>query len=163
MKRTALTFALALAYGHAFAFDANADFKKFATGMIPKVEKAFAKKDIAFFTAMSTADFTIVDAGTEGQKKEAMAGLKGFFDAAKTIKATFKIKSSKSDGKTATLVLSNHTVATMKPQAEGAKSSQMTVDAIETQTWVKTSVGWRLKRLVRSEAKMTMDGKPFGD
>ena len=163
MKRlVSVVFAAAVVVGSAFAHDANADFKKFLTGMLPKVVKAFETKNVKFFDSISTADFTETEMGKTMNKAESMAGMSQMFKSAKTIKCSFKLDSSSVKGDTGTAMTSGRMTAIMNPTKPKGKPSTMVADMWMKETWVKDGKGWKIKHIDEAKpSKMTMDGKPF--
>ncbi len=146
----------------AFSYDANSDFKKFMTSMIPKVEKAFKTGDLKFFEDISTADFTEKEMGKTYTKAESMAQMKQGLAMGKPSEVKFKLMSSKVMGNTATAVTSGHMVMMMKAQKPKDKAHRMVMDMWEKQTWVKDGKAWKIKMIEEAKpSKMTMDGKPM--
>lgn len=156
-----LIVSIASACAFAMAFDATSDFKKYMAEMKPKVEKAFATKDIKFFEENTTSDFTETMNGKKTTKKESMKGLKDFFAMCKSIKTSMKVMSCSVKGSSATATISSHLVAVMNPMQKGGKPMTIVMDSTEKQIFEKTGTSWKLKALEQVKVKGTLDGKPF--
>ena len=161
-RKLIIIFSLAVSAVALARPDATADFKKFLMSEGQKSMKAFADKNIKYFETMSTADFTMTERGQKMDKKSSMAGLKQWFGMMKSIKASFKLTSAKSDGKTGVATMTSTMVGWTKPTANDKKSHKMEMTGYEKQTWVKKGSSWKLKSIEEAKpGKMTMDGKPF--
>lgn len=162
MKRLlALISIFAIAATSAMAKDANADFKKYVAGMIPRIARALETTDIKFFDSISTPDFTEVEGGKTYNKADALNEMKTMKATVKSTKCSMTLTSAKvvGDKGISETYGSFHTV--MKPDKTG-KSHTMDVEFWSKQTWVKSGSGWKMQKLEDTKpSKMKMDGKPM--
>ena len=144
-----------------FAGDNLAEFKAFLKAEGPKVSQAFAAENMGYFTSSTTPDFTMVENGKTSKKKEALAGLKMFFDMADNIKSTYKVSHVAVSGKKGSCDTEGFTTCDVKMPDK--KVHKMTMKEWGTEHWVQQGKGvWKLAQIVSTRpAKATMDGKPF--
>jgi len=142
--------------------DPLADFKKWYMKGLPTMVKAMESKNIGFFQAVSTKDFTYTEAtGKKADKKTAIAGLKQMFDTAEKIKLTPKIGVIQNSRAGITVDLTNHFDITTKPGAD-KKTHKMTMVQKNLELWVNVGGKWLVKNITDvGPAKSTMDGKPM--
>lgn len=146
----------------ALAKDANSDFKKFLVQFFPKLEKAFAKMDAAFFDKVTTPDFTETMMGQTMTKQQSLANMKQQSQMMESCKAKFKLLSAKVVNGKGIAASKGSFVMVMKPMSQGAAKQTMTIDMQTQETWVRSGGTWKLQRLVEvGKSKMTMNGKPF--
>lgn len=164
MKRTLKTsFALgATAALAALSLAVAGELEAFLTAEMPKSKRAFETKNVGYFEAVSTPDFTYTDiAGKTQKKKEAIAGLKMMFDQSQSIKATMKLVSITENAGGGIVVVDNHYDTVTKPGPD-KKSHRMEMSMTTKETWVKSGRKFKLKKIVETKVgKMLMDGKPM--
>lgn len=162
MKRTiALSLYLSIAVAPAFARDANADFKKFVAGTIPKIAHALETSDVKFFDSISTPDFTEVEAGKTYNKADALSEMKAMSATVKSTKCKMTLTSAKLVGDKGISETHGTIHTVMKPDKSG-NSHTMDIEFWSKQTWVKSGNGWKMQKLEDTKpSKMKMDGKPM--
>jgi len=160
MKISAVLAVCAVAAASALAF--AGELKAFLKAEIPKSAKAFENKNIAYFEACSTADFTYTDIkGKTQPKKEAMAGLKSMFDQSKSIKCTMRLVSVKETDKGGTIVVDNKYDTETMPGPD-KKTHHMVMGMTTQEVWVKQGKAYKLKSIKEVKmGQMLMDGKPM--
>lgn len=139
---------------------AHADDKSEIAALYKKLDKAMAAKDIQGVMAVGTKDFTYAEAGRKLTAEQMSAQMKQEFamvQGAPTTKTT--ILSCKVKGKMATVVTGDY--GEMQMAMQDGKPHTFVSNGKSTDTLVKTAVGWRVKSVVVTSNKMTMDGKPF--
>lgn len=162
MKRiVALSLFLGIAVASAFARDANADFKKYVAGIIPKIARALESSDVKFFDSISTPDFTEVEGGKSYSKADALKEMKSMKAMVKSTKCTMTMTSAKLVGDKGISEAHGSLHTVMKPDKSG-KSHTMDIEFWSKQTWVKSGNGWKMQKLEDTKpSKMKMDGKPM--
>jgi hypothetical protein len=165
MKRALVLIATSAIFTSlSLGFDATGDFKKFLMATKPKVEKAFANKDLSFFEKSSTDDFSESHGGQNMNKKDSMASLKQFFGMAKSISCKYDLVSASAKGNTGNAVMHSKMTAMIAPMAmkgkAKAKAQKWVMESWESQVWVKSGKTWKLKTLGDAKPmKMSVDGK----
>jgi hypothetical protein len=137
---------------------AQSDFKAAMQAMIPKVEKAFETKNMAYFEAIAAPDFVDKSMGQTLNRKQAMAEMKMQVNMTQSMKMHMKLVSAQASGSTGHAVLTGSASFTMKPGKDG-KAHTMTTQFTEHQTWVRSGSGWKLKVLDEAMSNTKMDGK----
>jgi len=146
----------------AVAGDVNADFKKFIKSEIENVARAYGKRDISYFKSMSTTDFTETMRGQTYAKDEAMHRLSNWFGMIKSASAKLDLISSKASGNTGIVAIHTHMIVIAQMDLKVKRSDTITVDMWETETWVRSGKGWKIKKLVEAKpTKMLKNGKPL--
>lgn len=147
--------------GAVLAKDTTAEFKLAMAKEKIAVEKAFAKKDVAWFEKNSTADFSYVSGKQKTDKKGAMAGMKQLFGMCKSLKADTKLVSAKAtDGKGVAVIVQTLTGKMSFPNDKKTHSMK-SVSTIKMDMMKKGSV-WLMRKLEDVKPPtMLIDGKPY--
>lgn len=160
-KLTAILSAVVIC-ATAFSFDETADFKKFMTGFLPKLQKAFEKMDVKFFEDFTTDDFTETMMGRTMKKKESMDSMRAQVATTKSMSAKFKLLSASAKNGVGTSTSQGWFVMVSKPTPQDKKTHKLEMEMVEKETWVKVGKTWKLKKLEQvGQMKMKMDGKPM--
>lgn len=160
MSRSILILCCASLAATSLAADANSDFKSYMRRSLPKMARAFDHKDWAYFDKNSTADFTDVEMGHTLTKAQSMSQMKMGFQSASSIHTHFKLLTTKANGDNAVATTFGHMTMVMKPMGAKDKPHHMVVDMWETETYVRSGKGWKIKKFEQTKPmKMTMDGK----
>jgi hypothetical protein len=159
LRKSSLVAALAVgATTFAFAFGA---FSNFLKAEMPKANKAFEAKNMGYFQAVSTPDFSYTDLlGNTQQKKGALAGLKAMFDSSQTIKVQTKLISVKENAQGGVCDLESKYDIVTKPGPD-KKTHRMQMTSKTRETWVKQGRTYKLKHIKELKAESMMDGKPM--
>lgn len=136
------------------------DFKAFMKAMVPKIQKAFATKDVAFFDSIAAPDFVDKSLGQTLGRRQAMKEMKAEMGSVKSMKLDMKLVSAEASGGIGRAVTAGNATFTTKP-GKGGKSHVMSMRFIERQTWVRSGSTWKLKVLDETMSDGKMDGKPM--
>jgi len=123
--------------------------------------KMFDAKDAEGILSSCTPDFKITMMGKTENRKKAMADMKTWFAMMKTMSCSMHVVKVAGNDKTATVVDKFNNTGMTNPDPKTHKSSKLVDTGTETATWTKVKGKWMMKKLVISDEKMTMDGKPF--
>lgn len=162
MKRITLICLLAAVSSLAPA-QTEIEFKAAAIKMCTEYKKAFESRNIKFFEATSTSDFTYIDFEKKKQNRaQTMESLKGLFATAKTLAVQVtcgKYSFSKGVGKHV-----NTMKATVTMLDKDNKSHTIVITSTTEDTLKKVGGTWKVA-MVREISKptMTVDGKPAGN
>lgn len=126
-----------------------------------KAEKAFERLDIKQIMSWMAPDATMTSMGKTETKAQAEASMKQWFAMMKNLKCDFKVTSVKEKGDMAMVVAKTKMMGMMKPMGNDKKAHMMGSAATETFTWRKMKGKWMITRIVTTDEKMTMDGKPY--
>ena len=159
MRSKAISIFAAAAGLAIMATSALADDKKDIDAFFSKMSTAFKSKNVDAVYAMATPGFTMTEVGGKPQSGPALKeGLKQWFGVIKTYDTSVvKITDMKIKGKSAVVkVMMNDdvTIPTGKAKTGRLKQSNVAVETLE-----KSAEGWRVKSIVVTDTKMTLDGK----
>ena len=118
-------------------------------------------KNIQSLLQFLTPDFTQKNLdGKTADRKAARANFEAAMRAMKSLSAGFTIEKATSE-KAGTLVTGKYLFAGMtNPKGQGEKPQQLALAFPMKTLWVKTSAGWRLKRMEQLKGGVvTMDGR----
>lgn len=128
--------------------------------MYDMAAKLFDKKDADALFSHMAPDFTIVMGKRTMKGDEARTSMKTWFGMMKELHCKMTVSTVSSKGDTTTIVDHFHNTGTMiDPKTH--KPGKFVDTGTETATWVKVGGDWKMKRLVSSDEKMTLNGKPF--
>lgn len=155
--------ALLSVYAAACSMPAKADDKKDISAMYAKLSAAFKAKDTTAIANLCTKDFTMTQVGGKPQPGPVvMGGLQQWFGMIKTYESNdIKMGKMSITGKTAkvsTTMTDVTIIATGKGKTGKLKQVNTGTDVLE-----KSAAGWKVKSVVNTDDKKTLDGKPIDD
>ena len=144
------------------AFAQKGDDKATFAAMYKQAEKAFETKNVKMLQGWMTPDYTEGAMGKTMNAQQAMKDLQQFFGMFKTLHMKFVVHSVKVNGNMATTTDTGHLwgdSSMVDPKSK--KSHKVSASRDETMTWVKMGNRWAVKKIVATNEKMMMDGKPY--
>jgi hypothetical protein len=128
--------------------------------MYDQAAMMFMKKDADGIFSYMTPDFTMSTMGKTYSADQGKAEMKKWFGMMKDLHTTFKVTKVSQKGNMAMVTDSFRMWGNMMDP-----KSKKTVKAVdtgtETATWVKMNGKWMMKKLVSTDEKMTVNGKPM--
>lgn len=159
MKRALLFFVAIACCASAFGDNLKA-VRKTLDSNYKAFTKDFQKRDSKAMLAMMTDDYTVTQPGgqtlTKQQIGDAMETQMKMTSNATWIR---KITSLKLDGKKAIAQVQGNFHGTIT--GPDSKPHDFKLDAVTTDTWVKTSSGYKLQKSVVLKNNVAVDGKPM--
>ena len=130
-------------------------------GLYDKICAAMKAKDADAIMKLGSKDFTMAEKGGKPQNGKAVtAELKKQFMMIKSVdECTAEISEIKISGKTAKAKSKMHSIM-MMPMGKD-KMGKMEDWENTSDSFVKTSEGWKFKTIVSTGSKILMDGKPY--
>jgi len=156
---TTAVLAIACAFGQGTK---SANSQAMFAGMYKQAEMMFSTKNVQGLQSIMTPNYTETDMGRTMNGKESAAGLQQFLSMFKTLHCHFVMHSVKVSGNTAVTTDTGHMWGTSTMiDSKTKKPHRLTAQRDDTMTWTMVKGHWMVSKIVGSNDKMTMDGKPF--
>jgi len=160
VKRFALILLAATCASVSLADNAQA-VRKTLNGNYKAISAAFVKRDAKTISDLMTDDYTATPLnGPTLTKAQIMQDMQRQMSSITNASWIRTITSLKLTGKNAIAVVKGNFQGTIT--GPDSKPHQFKLDALTTDTWLKTAKGYRLQKSVVSKNDVTVDGKKMG-